>query len=286
MRRIQESALVTVAILFTFVGGMIVIGGLGFIGLVVLVVMVASGNLSWRVSPSTSHAVYAETFAIWLVGFSLAGLAAAAVAPEGFRFAAAFLVFLGSLIVLVWPVLRGVPWSQVRADIGLTRFSMLDIPCGFATYAMSLPFLGAGVIISFLLQLVVTEAGVDVAPPSHPAQDAMSGANGMLVVQLFLVAVVAAPLVEEILFRGVLYAHLRGATRTWQRFFSIAFAAVVSAAVFAIIHPQGPIFAPVLAGLAVGFCIGREWRGSIYASIVAHAVNNAIVMSLSVLLMG
>ncbi len=286
LRRIQESALVTMAILFAFVGGMIVVGGLGFIGLVVLIVMMASGNRSWRVLPTTSHAVYAETFAIWLVGFSLAGLAAAAVAPEDFRFAAGFLVFLGSLIVLIWPVLRGVPWSQVRADIGLTRFSMLDIPCGFATYAMSLPFLGVGVMITLFLQLVVTAADVDVSPPSHPAQDAMSGASGMLLVQLFLVAVVAAPLVEEILFRGVLYAHLRGATRTWQRFFSIAFAAVVSAAVFAIIHPQGPIFAPVLAGLAVGFCVGREWRGSIYASIVAHAVNNAIVLSLSVLLMG
>ena len=108
----------------------------------------------------------------------------------------------------------------------------------------------------------------------------------MLLVQLFLIAVVAAPLVEEILFRGVLYAHLRGATGAWRRFLSIAFAAVVSAAVFAIIHPQGPIFAPVLAGLAVGFCVGREWRGSIYASIVAHAVNNAIVLSLSMLLVG
>ena len=36
------------------------------------------------------------------------------------------------------------------------------------------------------------------------------GAGGMQIVLLFLVAAVAAPIVEELMFRGVLYTHLRG----------------------------------------------------------------------------
>ena len=47
---------------------------------------------------------------------------------------------------------------------------------------------------------------------------------------------------------------------------------------------RGP--GPVLAGMATGFAIGREWRGSIYASIVAHAVNNAVVLGLNVFVIG
>jgi membrane protease YdiL (CAAX protease family) len=41
----------------------------------------------------------------------------------------------------------------------------------------------------------------------------------------------------------------------------------------------------VLAGLALAFCIMREWRGSINASIVAHAINNGVILTLNVLML-
>ena len=108
----------------------------------------------------------------------------------------------------------------------------------------------------------------------------------MELLQLFILAVVAAPVVEEIVFRGVLYTHLRSASRRLHWFVSCGLSAVVAGVIFAVIHPQGLLFAPVLAGMATGFAIGREWRGSIYASIFAHAVNNAVVLSLNVFVIG
>jgi len=41
----------------------------------------------------------------------------------------------------------------------------------------------------------------------------------------------------------------------------------------------------VLGGLAVAFCISREWTGSINPAIVAHAINNAVMVGLNVVLL-
>jgi membrane protease YdiL (CAAX protease family) len=103
-------------------------------------------------------------------------------------------------------------------------------------------------------------------------------------VQLFLLASVAAPIVEETFFRGVLLTHLRSATGRWNQWLSFGLAALVSSILFAAIHPQGLIFIPPLAGLAMGFCVGRAWQGSLIPSMVAHGVSNALVMSLNVIL--
>jgi membrane protease YdiL (CAAX protease family) len=62
-------------------------------------------------------------------------------------------------------------------------------------------------------------------------------------------------------------------------------AALVSSFIFAVIHPQGVLFVPALGGLAVGFCLYREVRGSLIAPMVAHGINNAVTLALGVTLM-
>ena len=49
--------------------------------------------------------------------------------------------------------------------------------------------------------------------------------------------------------------------------------------VFAVVHPQGLVAVPVLGALAVGFALTREWRDSLIPSMVAHALNNGLVMT-------
>jgi membrane protease YdiL (CAAX protease family) len=66
----------------------------------------------------------------------------------------------------------------------------------------------------------------------------------------------------------------------------VAVASLSTSVLFAAIHPQGFIFIPVLGGLALAFCIMREWRGSINACIVAHAINNFVVVTLNLVLLG
>ena len=63
-------------------------------------------------------------------------------------------------------------------------------------------------------------------------------------------------------------------------------AALVSSFIFAVVHPQGVLFVPALGGLAVGFCIFRELRGSLIAPMVAHGINNAVTLTIGLWLMG
>lgn len=266
--------------------GVFVLAGFGgMVGLVTVVVLFATGRLPFRIPAPSRHGVYAETFAIWMLGFLLLQLVAGLVAPEGNGLLASALAFLTSLIALGWPVLRGTPWSQVRADIGLAQPRLSDLPAGVAVWAMAVPFLVIGVVLTLVLTFIVTLLTGETPQPSHPVQQAAVGAGVWEIVQLFLVASVAAPIVEETMFRGVLMTHLRGVSRRWNDWLSFAMAATVSSLLFAAIHPQGLVFIPPLAGLAMGFCVGRAWRGGLVPAMVAHGVSNGIVMAMNVLVL-
>jgi hypothetical protein len=115
--------------------------------------------------------------------------------------------------------------------------------------------------------------------------DLLGGAGALEIVMLFALASVAAPIVEEIAFRGLLYGHLRGVVEPRIRMVSVLVAALASSVVFAIIHPQGVLFVPALGGLAVGFCLFRELRGSLIAPMVAHGVSNAVTLTIGLTIM-
>jgi membrane protease YdiL (CAAX protease family) len=50
--------------------------------------------------------------------------------------------------------------------------------------------------------------------------------------------------------------------------------------IFAVIHPQGILFVPVLMSLAFGFALAREWRDSLIPGMVAHGLSNGLIMTL------
>ena len=106
----------------------------------------------------------------------------------------------------------------------------------------------------------------------------LAGENSLAVIGLMvLVACVAAPIVEETMFRGVLYRHLRDWIPGSGRWASVFFACLVNSFVFAAIHPQGLMGIPVLGLLAVGFSLVREWRDSLFGPMLMHALNNGII---------
>ena len=103
---------------------------------------------------------------------------------------------------------------------------------------------------------------------SRMAQKLRQGGVGWLA----LLAVVAAPLFEEYLFRGLVF---RGMRRTMKP----ATAVLASAAVFAIVHP--PLsFVPVF-GLGVGAALAFGRSGLLLAPILAHVVYNGAMVWLS-----
>src|SRR5581483_9425526 len=87
-----------------------------------------------------------------------------------------------------------------------------------------------------------------------------------LVAALAALAIVGAPLTEELVFRGGLFRYLR--TR-WPR----AAAVLVPAAIFATLHFTLSGFAPLLL-LAIVFSLAYERTGRIGTTIVAHALFN------------
>ena len=76
--------------------------------------------------------------------------------------------------------------------------------CGLLIYATAIPLLVIGLVLSGLLGwLIDTIFGAQPAP-SHPVTEMLAGSTTNLVL-VYLLACVAAPIVEEIMFRGVLY---------------------------------------------------------------------------------
>lgn len=83
-----------------------------------------------------------------------------------------------------------------------------------------------------------------------------------------VLAVIAAPIGEEIFFRGFLFGSLRGRL-------GFAAAAAISAAMFALVHGQPLLIAVMFfVGLALAWIYER--RGSLLAPIGAHAMFNVI----------
>jgi len=106
-------------------------------------------------------------------------------------------------------------------------------------------------------------------------QETLNASKGMPdagLAWMVALAVIAAPLFEEYLFRGLVFKGLR---RTMKP----AFAILASAAIFAIVHP--PLsFVPVF-GLGIAAALAFEGSRSLLAPILAHAVYNGALVLLS-----
>ncbi|MFM8831742.1 MAG: lysostaphin resistance A-like protein [Spartobacteria bacterium] len=85
---------------------------------------------------------------------------------------------------------------------------------------------------------------------------------------VILIAVIAAPITEELVFRGCLYGFLR---QTGGRFVAIATTSIL----FALIHGHIPSLAGLLI-LAVGLSLLYEKTGSLWAPILLHAAFNGL----------
>ena len=123
------------------------------------------------------------------------------------------------------------------------------------------------------------------AGPAHPIVFQLAEGGWGLRLQVLLLAAVLAPLVEETMFRGVLYRHLREVSGRFGRPLSVLISATLNTLIFAGVHPQGWVAVPALMGLAYGFVLLREWRGSLLPAMVAHGLSNGLVMTMLILLL-
>jgi membrane protease YdiL (CAAX protease family) len=249
------------------------------------------------------HRVYVETFAIWVAGYLLLMVVArvppiSVYVPELIAQCGAMLL---SLTSLAWPVLRGIGWKQIRRDIGWTvgPLPFLEPTIGVLTYCMAIPMACIGFACTFgLLFLqatgrlnfggapgpVLPGLGAEPADPfasdpsiTHPIIELLSSGSMFELGAILVLAGVVAPIVEETMFRGVLYRHVRDGTRVLG-VVSVIVSALVVNVIFGLVHPQGLFVVPALAALACGFVVAREWRGTLIPSIIAHGINNSLLL--------
>ena len=286
----------TVAMVFLGMFGLAGLAALGgFVGLVVLLVMVLRRALRGGLRPQRAHhAVYAETFALWLVLFMVLQVVAGRLSPRPWHMTVSSIAVLSSLVALVWPAVRGVSWRDVRHDIGWTagRRPWLEPLLAVAGYVMTLPLLVVGVMMTLFLVFVQSQFGEPpptFAPsggPAHPIILALTGDSWWPKIQVLLLAAVVAPLVEETMFRGVLYRHLRSATARAGMATSVILSTTINGFLFAVIHPQGWVTVPALMSLAYGFALMREWRDSVLPSMLMHGLSNGVVISVLIVVLG
>ena len=238
--------------------------------------------------------IYLETFAVWMGLFILFNQVLGMLEPAKESLYPVLFVFFFSLVALTWPLLRGVSWARLRADIGLTtgKNALEELTFGLLAYLMALPMMMLGVLFFFVIMFftgpAAPAAGAEFEPVSYPAHPIVEWllADGGDFAAVVVLACVAAPIVEEIMFRGLLYRYLREASIQRGLFFSTLISALVSSFLFAAIHPQGLEAVPILMGLACGFCLVREWRVSLLPSMVAHGLNNYIALSMTRFVLG
>lgn len=109
----------------------------------------------------------------------------------------------------------------------------------------------------------------------NPQIQAISGGQGFSwtnFLLMLLLAGVVAPIVEEVLFRGVLYGWLRARLPFFV-------AVLVSAALFAAAHVI-PVLLPALLIVGIILALAYELSGSLWTSILLHALQNSLIVTL------
>ncbi|MBQ9017503.1 CPBP family intramembrane metalloprotease [Candidatus Saccharibacteria bacterium] len=97
----------------------------------------------------------------------------------------------------------------------------------------------------------------------------MSGGEKVIA---FVVLVVLAPAIEEIIFRGWLYGKLRARI-------NMPLSIILTSLLFAVMHFQWNVGVNVFA-LSVVLCVLREITGTIYAGILTHMIKNGVAFYL------
>jgi membrane protease YdiL (CAAX protease family) len=180
--------------------------------------------------------------------------------PPGVNIAGVFaqdLAMIGTVLVFASFMgrLRGADFGLLRAPIGKAAGAMLAVWIGFIGFSL------------------IWKAAISLdEPQTLPDELGIHGSNLNLVLVVVIIAILA-PLGEELLFRGYVFASLRN----WRGFWP---AAIITGLIFGAVHiGSSPIgYALPLAAFGFGLCALYQWTGSLYPCIALHALNNAFAL--------
>ena len=175
-----------------------------------------------------------------------------------------YLIGLAFTLIAMWGFLR-------RSYDTLSGSILRCIGILFAAY-------GLDVLLSLVLQLGAGFIG-ELPSPNNDAVTRLAAADHK---RMIAVAVLMAPLVEECLFRGVLFGAIRPRSRFWAYVVSIALFALYHVWQYAFLYQDARLllsalrYVPVSAALA--FCY--EQTRSIWPPVFFHMFINAMSLTL------
>ncbi|MDZ4290232.1 MAG: type II CAAX endopeptidase family protein [Prosthecobacter sp.] len=236
-----------------------------------------SGHVDVRAFNPIDVMVVAAIASLLLGGLQAGTAAAAAAAPPQLSpevlllNAAVFLAFCAALLVYL-VVFRGLHPVEL---FGLRRYKFFKV-------------LGLAALCIVPAWFFVNISGAVIGEwmktfwPNDMSQDLVeafrNSDNLSAKILTVFAAVIIAPLVEEIIFRGFVYGVIKRYTDGY-------FAAICSALLFATVHFHvGSLFP--LALLALTFCLAYELTGSLLVPMIMHAIFNATSLALLVLFKG
>ncbi len=199
--------------------------------------------------------------------------------------------FLAYGALLLGFIVIGVPVQQhnIVAGLWLTEALAIALPAVAVIWFAGLrlgPYLGLGAPTAWQLLVAVAVAAMNqpivslltfLAHEGLPAklvadfdakQRMLDGVFAGQAMPMILTVAIAAPLGEELFFRGFALPALR-------RSFGPLLAVLVSGVLFSALHLD-PVGFIGLLEIGVMLALLRVWTGSLWPSVVAHAVNNGI----------
>lgn len=161
--------------------------------------------------------------------------------------------------------------GHVLELFGPGRASARDALAGVAHGVAA--FFGLNLVLGLLFVFLTELVGIDVAPVQQRIREFAS--EPAMVPFLIVSVVLAAPIAEELFFRGMLFQWLRARVPVWV-------AVLGSAVAFGIAHfepgnPAGTAYMIVsLSSVGAYLAVVLQRRGTLLASIVMHATFNLL----------
>lgn len=170
---------------------------------------------------------------------------------------------VGMMFLLIEPyALRKMAVEQIRELIGLARRPVIkDIGFGFVAW-------GAYMALATFVNVILSTyaQGIDLEQAQDIGFQSLMGQLDLF--YAFLVIVVLAPIVEEIVFRGYLYGSLRPRMPWWV-------AGLITSVLFGLVHGQINVGVDTFI-LSMVLCYLRERTGAIWSGIFVHSLKNAL----------
>lgn len=167
----------------------------------------------------------------------------------------------------IYVMVAVITWLRVVKGRGLTLQDIGFRPVKPVVLLLMLPLTLAMLILSGIIAELTTSLFGDVPDAGDQLGVTSVGLSVTDLVCLLIVAVMVAPIIEEVVFRGLLYQLVRARK-------GVSLAIIVSAVAFAGVH-----FIPLLLGvfvvMGIVFALVTEHFKSLYPAILLHALNNA-----------